>query len=739
MVIRIVTLMLPAAGQPDAASMCCPVYRGRHSRVMTALGVIAVLCATLSSPGISQPVSWFRTNGPPGGSVLGPIALSPNGDLYALFACDWREGVVRSSDHGTTWNTMPTLPANAQVMGVASTSTGDVFVLGVYITSGVLRSSDQGQSWEFPASPQGGQFLAEGSAGYLYLAGPFNGVYRSSDRGSTWTYKWSGPEIGYAMYLATNSKGWIYVGNQDAGVLVSKSDGDAWSPISAPTNMPIDDIAIGPNDELTLFVRHGPMYQSTDGGSSWGPNISPLSSGSVNCMTYGQHGEYFVGTNGLGVLKSTDRGASWTFSNVGMEDEDVQSLLIDSVGTLVAGSRNGILTSNDNGESWVWRSDNVTFTTAWDFAFGRNGEVFASTYDCLFVTTDRGNSWNRMYKGLHGSPVIRICTTPDGVFYALTFYWGLLKTTDNGGVWQTQAAGFRGADFFFINTQGYYFKATQYRGAFLSTDQGTSWKRIASDTLKFLLVDTKDRVYVGHEFTGIRRSEDNGETWDELLKVAPYQDNYRLSMAVDSVGRIIVAQGDTVYFSPDDGASWQKSLYRPGSWGLRECQFGRNGEIVAIADSQGTQSPVMSTDFGASWKVLSNGLESNLLTRLAISPDGYLYLGPNSASVFRSMTPVVSSSSDLASHEIRSWQLLHNYPNPFNPSTTIAYRLEGRSHVLLTVFNTLGQEVSTLVRGEQEAGYHEVRFDGSSLPSGVYFYRMQAGSLAETKKLLLLR
>jgi flagellar hook assembly protein FlgD len=59
--------------------------------------------------------------------------------------------------------------------------------------------------------------------------------------------------------------------------------------------------------------------------------------------------------------------------------------------------------------------------------------------------------------------------------------------------------------------------------------------------------------------------------------------------------------------------------------------------------------------------------------------------------------------------------------------------------VTLTVFNTLGQSVSTLVNGEQDAGYHEVQFDGSKLASGVYLYRIQAGSYVETKKLLLVR
>jgi hypothetical protein len=84
-----------------------------------------------------------------------------------------------------------------------------------------------------------------------------------------------------------------------------------------------------------------------------------------------------------------------------------------------------------------------------------------------------------------------------------------------------------------------------------------------------------------------------------------------------------------------------------------------------------------------------------------------------------------------------SFALFQNYPNPFNPSTTLRYGIPRNSYVSLRVYNTLGQMISQLVNGEQEAGYHEVRFDGSNLASGVYFYRFQAGEFAETRKFVL--
>lgn len=99
----------------------------------------------------------------------------------------------------------------------------------------------------------------------------------------------------------------------------------------------------------------------------------------------------------------------------------------------------------------------------------------------------------------------------------------------------------------------------------------------------------------------------------------------------------------------------------------------------------------------------------------------------------------VSSVNATSNNIPLKYDLSQNYPNPFNPTTTIRYGLPQRSGVTLSVFNNLGQKISTLVNGTQAAGNHEVRFDGSNLASGVYFYRLEAGSFVQTRKLLLLR
>ncbi len=134
---------------------------------------------------------------------------------------------------------------------------------------------------------------------------------------------------------------------------------------------------------------------------------------------------------------------------------------------------------------------------------------------------------------------------------------------------------------------------------------------------------------------------------------------------------------------------------------------------------------------------LPSGVKQDSLYRIRVSSINNDSLYGLSSSYF-TVRSVVTGITGVTS-AVKTYQLSQNYPNPFNPSTTIRYAIANRSLVTLTVFNTLGQQVATLVNGSEDPGNYDVRFDATGLASGVYFYRLQAGSFVSTKKLLLLR
>jgi hypothetical protein len=146
-----------------------------------------------------------------------------------------------------------------------------------------------------------------------------------------------------------------------------------------------------------------------------------------------------------------------------------------------------------------------------------------------------------------------------------------------------------------------------------------------------------------------------------------------------------------------------------------------------------------STDDGGHWTPVNDGLIGTIVWSLAVS-GADLMAGTSGTSVWRRpLAELVTSVERSPNGPPVNFALGQNYPNPFNPSTRIHYALPQRAHVTLAVYNTLGQKVVELVNAEKEVGTCEVTFNANGLASGVYLYRIQAGSFVQTKKLVLLR
>ena len=156
----------------------------------------------------------------------------------------------------------------------------------------------------------------------------------------------------------------------------------------------------------------------------------------------------------------------------------------------------------------------------------------------------------------------------------------------------------------------------------------------------------------------------------------------------------------------------------PGSLGTREIQLNEfrsspfNSPVVAIYNDGGTKSSAL----------LYTGLSSGNYT------SNLYYDGEN----------LVTSVKELPGI-VETYSLKQNYPNPFNPSTKIRFSVPEQTNLTLKIYNTIGQEVVTLLNGEIAAGNYEVDFNASALSSGVYFYKIQSNSYTATKKMILIK
>lgn len=120
---------------------------------------------------------------------------------------------------------------------------------------------------------------------------------------------------------------------------------------------------------------------------------------------------------------------------------------------------------------------------------------------------------------------------------------------------------------------------------------------------------------------------------------------------------------------------------------------------------------------------------------------GDLYITDNGSQSIRKISNILATDIEAGSEKIfpTQYSLSQNFPNPFNPTTTIEYGISVKGNVSLKIFNLLGKEIETLVNDEKNAGTHSVKFDAANLPSGIYFSQLRVGNFTETRKMILLK
>ncbi len=206
---------------------------------------------------------------------------------------------------------------------------------------------------------------------------------------------------------------------------------------------------------------------------------------------------------------------------------------------------------------------------------------------------------------------------------------------------------------------------------------------------------------------------------------------------------LVLANSDTNLFAGTLNGGIFRSTNNGANWSEESSGLPTNAYVynIAISDTNifagiDGSGVFLSTNKGANWTI--TGLtDPEVLTLLASGTD--LFAGTSGGVWRRPLSEMITSVENKSNDIPSKFILEQNHPNPFNPSTSIQYAISSNQFVQLKVYDVIGNEVATLVNEEKPAGNYEVSFNASRLSSGIYFYKLQAGSFVETKKMILIK
>lgn len=697
--------------------------------------------AAFGSPGVAPTFSRVITTGT---AVTIKLSINKVGStVTALAASDESSGTLRKSvDGGATW---PTTLASA--------------------------NGFCGTQCFYDMVPS----LNPGNAGIVLLGGSADGassfiIHRSTNGGSSFSAAETGVHADvHALTFAPSDSSIVYAGT-DGGIWRSTNGGSTWTSLnnSGFNATQFQSIALHPSDQFftiggtqdngTPFYRPNQTWFRADFGDG---GYSAIDQNAADVSTVTMYHTYFNQTSNLigfarvkSVSCATD--AQWSF--LGIYSGSV-SPTIHCDGT--TDTFNGIsLTDNVNfyaplalgpgnpntvyfGTNKLYRSANTgTTMTSVSQTFAstvttiavsplddnyrivglKDGELFFTTTGNTSMTDlDPGNAIPNKYVGRvafdpanKNTVYVTLCTYMGGTAPAQSHVW---KVTNLGTSPSISAINSGLPDVpvnaFVVDpaSSSNLFAGTDI-GVYNSTDGGATWN-VFGTGLPVVAVFDMAIQKVTHT---LRVATHGRGMWENAGPPLPIQLASLTGVPVSGQG--VVIHWSTLSETDSYGFEVQKSASQVGGY-----------ESIPGSFVQGHGTTTAPQNYSYTDRSPGTGMVYYRLKQLDL--DGTIRFSDGLA---------VDVASGVAGGEFPTeFSLAQSYPNPFNPSTNIRYGLPQKAFVTLEVFTTLGQHVATLVREQEEAGYHEVAFNASGLASGAYFYTITAGDYHASKKLVLMK
>ena len=373
----------------------------------------------------------------------------------------------------------------------------------------------------------------------------------------------------------------------------------------------------------------------------------------------------------------------------------------------------------------------------------------------LFKTTDRGNSWFTIDPPMtQDIGPGRFSTSLLGVVFGIPSR----LTTNGGSTWSEVSNDLPGEGIVNINDQqfvnsntGYYAGVNAYPFpfpccydgvVFKTTDAGLNWNvnyRVGGEELHELYFkDENNGIVLG--VSALVYTTNGSLTWYRDDVFYNYVRRFTASSMTNPFNDTIYVSGErsdtgVIIKTNNRGDSWFLSFQLQFKSKFRNINFVDNNVGYAVGD---TGLIVKTTNGGENWIVLNSGTRKRLNGVSFINKDTGFVVG-DSGLVLTTITGGLSGISQGFGNVPLDFTLHQNFPNPFNPTTTIVFEISKSHFVRLRVFDNNGKEIKTLINEYKTPGKYSIQFESDNLPSGVYFYKLEVNDFSEIKRMVILK
>lgn len=663
-----------------------------------------------------------------GNKIISSIATDCNNSNSVYFSWysiePYIPGLMKSNDGGLTWEE---LSYSARVVATSSKISNLVFVG----SGGIYKSTDGGYNFK-KIDYQFGlnnihAITTDPSDSSIIYVGTDNAIYKSTNFGDDWiklrnTYAFSTyPAYVNDISVSAINNNIILVATSHDGLLISSDGGINWR--KKNFGLQVHGAFCDNINENVIYAAHLSGFEiSTDLGTSF----QELKDGRFKGGKFSQNIFYLIEEDEGTILKSTDKGLTWSNAINGISNANVNSLILIN-NELFSIAKTGYSTKLLKYSNTVWYTILSESVGAKIFKNESNQHIYMlGGWNYFSKSKDICQTWEKSSDGLPYCSPVDLAINNDTLYLACSSAFegltaGVYKSIDEGDNWFLSSEGLPLVERYYLNIsklspvdiysicinknnpKNLY--AGGYQDLFESNNSGANWSKVY----------TFDNSYV----------------WKIL--VDPNSSNIIYIIAGSSINDI----ANTLYKSTNNG-----NTFIGLNCGLKHvnCLFFDYSENLLYVG--GKNGVVRSYDKGSTWERIGNNWANSEVSCLTkkISSDK-IYVGTKESGIYKIDIPETINSNSLPHDFI----LNQNYPNPFNSNTMITFLINKPSNVKLEIYNQLGQCIQTLFNDFLQSGYYQIpwtgkNYNGNDVASGVYIYCLIIeNQYSQSKKMLLIR